>query len=130
MSHITRQQRDDLRALAKVLDKVPEEKLNMGWWVTEIATGRTCDGDWASAKQCGFAGCGIGWAMAMPRFKRFKGRPLELALRLGCAKSDGGYNLCFNKAGAALFAGSRHVTPKQLANDIRRWVNHGELPVA
>lgn len=122
----TKEQRAGLFAIARLLDKVPRGKFNMKFWVIDKRSDEYQYGLYHLPTECGFAGCALGWAMVLPRFKKRAGYPFALASELG-------FNPTFEKsltaAGTALFGGWREkVTPKRVANDIRRYLKDGTLP--
>lgn len=121
----TKQQRADLFAIARLLDKVPRKKFNMAYWV--IAPNGAFASDLYSPSECGFAGCAIGWAKTLPRFKHKD--PWQILQRLGLTRGDDRHE--FSIAGQALFGGhtsNRNKTPKQVAKAIRTYLQDGGLP--
>lgn len=57
-----------LLKLADFLDTVPRKKFDLYNWITKKSnnTATTID----HIKECGFAGCAVGWAMTLPSFKK------------------------------------------------------------
>lgn len=123
---LTKHQREDLQALARRLLTVPNKKFKMQWWVLDPKGEMVSENSHITPDECGYAGCAIGWGMAMKRFECFIGQPLELGYHLGFKNrtSEG-----FSEAGTALFGGWRKgAKPKQVAGDIRRYLKDGTLP--
>lgn len=121
----TKSQRAGLFAIARLLDRVTKKKLNMKWFVSD-RNGYDAAEQHVTPKECGYAGCAIGWGLTLPRYKRFIGDPRALASHLGLLGQWG-----FTPEAKAVFGGHRTgVTPKQVANDIRAYLKDGTLPKA
>ena len=59
-----------LQALATLLRSVPTEHFNLGSWRYEDGGGETATDEQILNHSCGTTACAIGWACAMPEFKK------------------------------------------------------------
>ena len=57
-----------LLKLADLLDTVPETKFNLKEWVLDKQLGISEDVN--KIKECGYAGCAVGWATTIPSFRK------------------------------------------------------------
>lgn len=123
-----------LLKLADLLDNIPKKKFNLREWATVI--GSEIHADTSQIKECGFAGCAVGWATTIPSFNRAGLRPIRNAARY-VVKGRGYYGweapmMFFGVDGDDanyLFSmdyydrGSK-TTPKTVARRIRHYVRH------
>ena len=129
-------QSDRLLTLAKRLDRVPVKQFNMTFWGMEWDPEQEeyIDfGDADPAKECGFAGCAVGWACSIPEFR-------ELGLNL--VHGTPTYNLHHHFQAAETFFdlserqahylfGTAFYTPRQfrapryVASRLREFVREG-----
>lgn len=81
--------------------------------------------DGHSPKECGFAGCAIGWARTSESI-RGGTRTHESLIRNRLGMQ---WRCCDDESPATkLFGGHRKVGPRKVANDIRRYLKDGTLP--
>lgn len=120
-----------LNALANLLDKrVRKSMFRMSCWFQGIGSGWT----WLDlakelkSKSCGTAGCAMGWGLTSPLIRGRAESPTELAKELGFGEwrpRD------LTDPGTRLFGPHRvNATPKQVAKDIRKYLEDGTLPQA
>lgn len=118
-----------LFALARLLDKVPARHFKMNEWLQ--ANGVTLFSDSVEdlmklrKKQCGYAGCAIGWGMTSAFIKNGATSAPNLLDSLGF---DSDELMSTGDPVTLLFGAERNVTPKRVAKDIRAYLNDGTLP--
>ncbi len=127
---LTRDQRQRLLWLAKKLDRVPASHFDMRNWVirkegVDPETRFVWDSSEHHPKECGYAGCAIGWGFTSPRIRAGCKTHHGLANSLGLPVSG----VEASTPGDRLFGSHRRVTPKRVASDIRRYLKDGTLPV-
>ena len=128
--NLTKSQRRRLFRLARLLRRVNPRKFNM----KEFVLRKDGPSEWAdhlehTPKECGFAGCAIGWAQTDAKISR--GRVgHQLARGLGVPFSDDAFfdASISSTAGDKLFGCRRKVGPRRVASDIVRYLKTGALP--
>ena len=126
----TKDQRRRLLLLAKLLDRVPTKRFNITEWFSFHGLGGIiCNIESARRlirKECGFAGCAMGWALTS---KAIRGNSKEI----GELVEGFGFNWIHfgdtSDPATLLFGpGRKRVTPKRVAKDIRAYLKDGTLP--
>lgn len=106
-------------ALARLLDRVPVERFDMKCYVNKgkqnLDTASVAD----IKRGCGYTACACGWAITLPSIYRITTMPTLVAYRAF------GMNWDTEKA---LFGFQRNVGPRQVARDLRAYLNDGTLP--
>lgn len=121
-------QRRRLFALARLLVKVPAKFFFMEHWVS-LNRGWVDPGDslpFLRAKECGYAGCAMGWGMTSPAIRGEAPDPFKLLAHLGFSTAE--FRNYGTDAASVLFGPHRDVTPRRVASDLRRYLKDGTLP--
>lgn len=114
-------------ALARLLDKVPDEKLDMKNWVSKYGEAVFPQKAIVRLNECGYAACGCGWAVTIPSIAKLTYKsPCNVPKVFGFPSHAD--NLGTSEDAYRLFGCKRKVTPKELAQDIRHYLKTGELP--
>lgn len=122
-------QRARLFRLARLLDRVPERAFRMQAWFTHdeddtCASREECVRR-LKKRDCGFAGCAIGWAMTDPVIRGPRHSAIHTLGRLGMRWSSSDDD---RENGNLLFGPQRKITARTVASDIRRYLKDGALP--
>lgn len=134
---------DRLLTLAKRLDKVPVKQFDMSYWGMEWdpEAGETVDFAPADpTKECGFAGCAVGWACSIPEFidagfRLFQGTPtynpggfvvwqhFDAPVHFFDITEDQAHYLF----GMSYYTGKQFKGPRYVASRLREFVREGGL---